>query len=187
MEPSKSRTAAGILRPTVIISRGIANVEQQARIRLAGILVRHASVAEDSHLRSQDQLGAHIINIGLVDHYLHNTFGPERLLVLYQHPRQRCTDLRSQQSSPSSFIEAESSAWPQRNVHLAVVLVHQNFQDCGPGVRIFNVVEQKILKRRHISLRPSAELRILQEEDVGVLRERNQLAFDVLGRCFVTG
>jgi hypothetical protein len=54
MESSESSTAAGIFRPTVIIRWRIANVEEQAWIRLVGILVRHASVSEDSHLRSQD-------------------------------------------------------------------------------------------------------------------------------------
>lgn len=52
---SEPRTAAGILRLAVIIRRRIADVEQQARVRLVGISVRHACVAKNPHLHSESQ------------------------------------------------------------------------------------------------------------------------------------
>ena len=44
------RTAARIRRLAMVLRRCIAEIEQQARIRLVGVLVRHPFVAEDSDL-----------------------------------------------------------------------------------------------------------------------------------------
>jgi hypothetical protein len=53
---SKSGTTTRIRRLAVVDLRRVANVEQQARVRLVGISVRHACVAEDPHLHSKRQL-----------------------------------------------------------------------------------------------------------------------------------
>ena len=44
------RTAARIGRLATVLRRCIADIEQQARVRLIGVLVRHPFVAEDSDL-----------------------------------------------------------------------------------------------------------------------------------------
>jgi hypothetical protein len=44
------RTAARIGRLATVLCRCIADIEQQARVRLIGVLVRHPFVAEDSDL-----------------------------------------------------------------------------------------------------------------------------------------
>jgi hypothetical protein len=45
------RTAARIRRLAMVLRQCVAEIEQQARIRLVGVLVRHPFIAEDSDLR----------------------------------------------------------------------------------------------------------------------------------------
>lgn len=105
--------------------------------------------------------------------------------MLYQHPRQRRTNLRAQQSSPFDFVQTELSAGPQGNVHLAVVLVLQYSQRYRPGVRVLDVQGQEVFERGDVSFRAAGEFGVFQEQDIGVLSERHQLAFDVVGCCFM--
>ena len=151
---SKSGTAACVLRLAVVDRRRIANVEQQARVRLIGILVRHVLVTEHSHLDRTHQ-SVRVCRAAFLQTrtYLDNTSASERFFVLNQHPRHRSPDLRAQQSFSLGFVHAELRTRPQRYVHLAIVLIHQSPQHCRPGVWVLDIVEQKIFEPGYLGIR----------------------------------
>lgn len=128
--------------------RCIADVEEQARVGLVGILVRHAFVSEDSDLeegsRSVKSSQYATEKKESKGNYLQGALRAESLLMLDQHPRHRRSDLGSQQSLPARFIHAELGAGPQRDVLLVVVLVLQNLEHGRPGSWVFDVEEQDV-------------------------------------------
>ena len=151
---SEFRTAACVFRLTVVYRRRIVNVEQQARVRLIGILVRHVLVTEDSHLdRTHQSVRVSRAASLQTRTYLDNTSASERFFVLNQHPRHRSPDLRAQQSFSLEFVHAEVGTRPQRYVHLAIVLIHQSPQHCRPGVWVLDIVEQKIFEPGYLGIR----------------------------------
>lgn len=151
---SEFRAAARVLRLTVVYRRRVVNVEQQARVRPIGILVRHVLVTEHSHLdRTHQSIRVCRAASLQTRTYLDNTSASERLLVLNQHPRHRSPDQRAQQSFSLGFVHTELGTRPQRYVHLAIVLVHQSPQHCRPGVRVLDIVEQKIFEPGYLGIR----------------------------------
>lgn len=133
------RTATRVRRLAVIDLWRISNIEQDTGIWLVCILVCHACVAENSHLyegvmRSVEAQGSRSRAT-----YFNNTLEPKRFFVLYEQPRYWTTNLRTQKCFSFGFVHAELSAWPEGDVHVAIVLVHQSFQGDRPGVLVLDV------------------------------------------------
>lgn len=105
--------------------------------------------------------------------------------MLYEQPCHWTTNLRAQQCFTIGVIHAELRTWPQGNIHLAIVLVHQSLQGYRPGILVFDIEKQKILQQRNICLRTASEFQVLQINNIRVLGEGYYFALDVVGLRFV--
>ena len=119
--------------------------------------------------------------------YLDNTPRPKRPLVLDQHPSQRRSNLSPQKRLSLCLVHAKLRARPQRDVHLVGIFVHQSLQHDRPGIRVLDVESQYVLESQDVFLGSTAEFGVLEEDDVRVLGERHDFAFDVIGLRLVAG
>jgi hypothetical protein len=161
------RTAARIGWLIMVLRRCTTEIQQQARIRLIGVLVRRSFAAEDSDLRRV--VSTMISHARKEKAYLNNTPRSKRLLMLYYHPSQRRTNLRIQQRLSLSFVHAKLCTRPQRVVGFAPVLVHQSLQHDRPGVGVLDVERQHVIEPRDFFLSTAAEFGVLKEHDIRVL------------------
>ena len=163
--------------------------EQETRIRLVGVLIRHSGVAEDLHLRTcqpehktPSASTKEVAKCWKEDSYLDSGLEPKLRLVLDQHPRQRRADLCRKQSFPFGLIHREADSRPDGQIQATrgtAILERPHHQ--SPSTHIFDIEEEEVLQALRIGFGASGELRVLEKEDIGVLVQWDDFPADTVG------